>query len=333
MTTKKPLVVFVVGPTATGKSQVALQAARAWGGTIVNADSVQVYRSVDIGTAKPSPSDFASAKHVLFSFVEEGRTYTAGEYRRDALFEIVEANPSCPVFFVVGGSGFYIRALEKGMYEAPEVRPETRARVDADEQKQGLPKLFEELRMRDPKTAENISANDRYRIRRALEINREIQGEQPDSKQGTWSDLRESFAASNQESPFQAVKLGITRDRNELRHIVRERTQNMLKLGLIEEVKELMGRGLQNWAPMQSVGYRETQAYLAGAINKDVLLESIVTSTMQLAKRQMTWFRGDESVRWWSLDGWTARSDRPLIDARPELWTYLQSVIEDSEKS
>lgn len=324
MVVERPLVVFVVGPTASGKSDFAVEAALRFGGEILNTDSVQIFASVDIGTAKPSEAERKGVPHHLLGVVPEGEPCTAGDFRRRALEVITHgAARGQMLFFAVGGSGFYIQALEKGMYPVPEVpdfihetmlRDGERLAEDPGHRE----RLHAELASRDPESAREISPNDTYRLLRALEINRTLQAEIQGSASGTmsnardrtWSGIRRRFEEAGGEArPFDVLKIGLERERTVLRTSVESRVRRMLDRGLIEEVRALRARGLGAWAPMASVGYKETQDHLDGQLSRAALEDAIVTHTMQLAKRQMTWFRRDSGVTWFRADeGW----ERPL---------------------
>jgi tRNA dimethylallyltransferase len=305
---KKPLVIFVVGPTATGKSAFAVEAAQEFDGEIINTDSVQVYQSVDIGTAKPTPSDFKRVPHHLYSYVPEGETSTVGEFRREAL-AIIEQGPQrgTEKFFAVGGSGFYVQALEKGMYPVPKIPDAVRESIANEHAKSGLGALYQELHKRDPEYAKDISENDTYRIMRSLEIARHLQGQSSKpTNDNTWSGIRRKFEAEIEKTrSFDVLKIGILQPRAKIRKNVELRTAEMLKNGFIEEVKLLRDKGLSKWAPMLSVGYKEVQQFLDGELAKKDLAEKIVTSTMQLVKRQTTWFRRDKDIQWFDAnEGW-----------------------------
>lgn len=313
----KPLVIFIVGPTATGKSEFSVVAAERFGGEIINTDSVQVYQHVDIGTAKPTASQLARVSHHLFSFVAANETCTAGEFRRRALEKIEQRSATgVTTFFAVGGSGFYVQALEKGMFPAPDIPAAVRETVERDRLEKGLSALYAELVSRDPEYAREISANDSYRIKRALEINRYLQeqslgGEHADGPSGTtWSEIRRRFVTESAATrPFDVCKIGIIRPRPLIRKAVEKRTREMLRNGLLDEVRDLRARGLQDWAPLASVGYKQVQDYLDGLLPEAELEAAIVTSTMQLVKRQTTWFRRDPEIRWFDAEaGW----DNPL---------------------
>ena len=313
-----PLLFFVVGPTASGKSDLALaisEAEAAPGPEIINSDSVQFFEGVEIGAAKPPPQDLARVKHHLISNVPEGGEYTAGIFRLDAL-EIAKqgAKRQQNRWLVVGGSGFYVQALEKGMHDVPDVKPGIREQVENEsELPQGFEKLHAELLSRDPVAAAKIHPSDRYRILRALELLRSF----PENQ--TLSAIRERFAAAPTVKEFELAKIGVFQERPVLHKRIIERTQRMLKAGLIEEVEGLRARGLKDWAPLKSVGYREVQSYLDGELKREELEPLIVTSTFQLAKRQMTWFKRDPSIVWFdSSQDWQA----PLAHAREVFSRY-----------
>lgn len=295
---------LVVGPTACGKTDFAVDAAEARARLtgeplpeILNCDSVQFFEGVDIGAAKPTREQLARVPHHLVGHVPLGSAYTAGDFRRDALKVIEDrGTKGLTRFLPVGGSGFYVQALEKGMYEVPEVPESIKSELSRDLEAQGLPALHTELARRDPESAQKIQPQDRYRVLRALEILRSSPGG------GTLSEIRAQFEKSRGPSPFRVSKIGLFRPRDVLRRRIEERTRRMIQEGLIEEVESLRAKGLGAWSPMQSVGYKETQEFLDGKISRDELEPLIVTSTMQLAKRQMTWFKRDTSIHWFDTE-------------------------------
>jgi tRNA dimethylallyltransferase len=299
--------VFVVGPTACGKSDFAVEAseARARAGhrapEIINCDSIQFYEGLDIGAAKPSAELLKRAHHHLIGHIEKGKVQTAGDFRRAAL-AFLESS-SCEEFLVVGGSGFYVQALEKGMYDVPEIPEHIRSNVEKDLAEKGLAALHDELKKRDPEAARKIQPADRYRTLRSLEI---LRFESSGQNHGqTLSEIRARFEKTRAPAPFRVSKIGIFLPRDILRARVTLRTQNMLRNGLIEEVEFLRSKGLNDWPPLSSVGYKEVQDFLDGRLPRPELEQQIITSTMQLAKRQMTWFKRDPEIRWFdSQQGW-----------------------------
>lgn len=335
-----PHLIFVLGPTASGKSDFAVRVAeRARGprcasaGTIatgdinhdlngdginedhinhdhisheihaeiINCDSVQFFSGVDIGAAKPPSALMARVRHHLIGHLPVGSGYTAGDFRRDVLRVLDESRPrGVTRFLLVGGSGFYVQALEKGMFEVPSIAPGVRARL-VEQAAQGLlPELHAELRARDPEVAGKIQPADRYRILRALEILRSC----PDSSSLT--EIRARFAAQRPPAPFRVSKIGLFVKRSSLRERVTRRTHMMIREGLLGEVEKLReslrALGIERWAPLSSVGYKEAQALLDGVLSRNELESAIVRSTMQLAKRQMTWFKRDPEIRWFDIE-------------------------------
>jgi tRNA dimethylallyltransferase len=282
-------VLFVVGPTAVGKSRWALGEAQRTHGVIVNADSVQFYRGFDIGTAKPTVNERGRVPHFLFDVRDADHPMTAADFRSQAMSLIQEHVRKGPVY-VVGGSGFYFQALEKGIHEAPPLTPETRLRLTEERDRHGLQYLHDRLMELDPKVARKISANDSYRLQRNLGLIYQT-GK-------TVTAIREEFRKKSEPFPFPLLKKGFVMDRRELRVRVEGRVRRMLESGWIEEVEDLLAKGYGSTKPMQSIGYKEVCSYLRGDLDLDQLTEAIVTSTMQLAKRQMTWFRRDPDIQW-----------------------------------
>lgn len=286
--------IFVVGPTASGKTRFAIDSAIMHKGEIVNCDSVQVFQSVNIGTAKPTRSELNSVKHHLIDQIKKGQSCTAGDYRRLALEVIEDAKKrDLENLYFVGGSGFYFQALEKGMFEAGKVSEELHLKVrEEGATPEGLQELFLELKQADPETALKIGANDSYRILRAVELLRAY-GEAP-------SQLKARFKPQLLEGPI--IKIGLYVDRDRLRTRVVERTRQMFMSGLIEEVESLLKEGFRNWSPLSSVGYKEVVAYLEGELTLQNAEALIVQNTMQLAKRQMTWFKRDKDIKWFDSE-------------------------------
>lgn len=299
-------VIFVVGPTGTGKSAFSLMAAKSLGGHILNADSLQFYQGLDIGTAKPTQEERNQVPHHLFDVVPTGTVVTAGDYRQMALKVLGDlAKQGTSHAFVVGGSGFYLQALEKGMYDFGKVSTDIHESVQA-EAKANLPVLFEELAGVDPDYAIKIGPQDAYRISRAVELIRMF-GRSP-------SQLRAAFQPT--EFPFPLIKFGLTVPRALLMSRLQSRTQMMLKQGLIQETRGALQAAGPDWPPLQSIGYREVQLHLAGKLSTEELESEIIKNTMRLAKRQMTWFRRDTEIAWYETQ---QGFDRPLQELQGRL--------------
>jgi tRNA dimethylallyltransferase len=292
-------VVFVVGTTASGKSNLALELAKKLSGGIVNCDSVQLYESVNIGSAKPTPKEQQEVPHFLFDVVKEGEDIAAGEYVRQCEKKLKELAKQFPVVFVVGGTGFYFQALEKGMYEVGGADEAVRKQVEEElSSEAGARRLYEELQIKDPKAAEKIFPNDHYRLGRAIEMMR-VHGK-------SVSEVRAEFEKSQRPFPYPLLKLGIRLSREQLEPRVRLRVRQMLAAGLVEEVQGLLQRNRADWAPLLSVGYKETVEKLAagplGEAELHDLEAEIVQSTLRLAKKQRTWFGRDKDIHWLEPD-------------------------------
>jgi tRNA dimethylallyltransferase len=284
-------VIFVLGPTASGKSRWAREIALKKQACILNCDSVQAYKYTDIGSAKPNLEERRELPHLLFDFVEPPGELTAGQFREMAREEIEKHLPYAPIV-AVGGSGFYIRALQSKMYGLKDVNAEAVAKIFAAEQEGGLEGLYGLMLEMDPRLKEKIAAPDAYRIKRALGL-MWTYGK-------TLTEIREENRQSQspEDWPYRTLKLGIQVSREELRRRVEARLSEMLKQGFLQETETLLKKGLENWTPMKSVGYKELVSHLKGEISLEEARQRILGSTMQLAKRQMTWFRKDPEIQW-----------------------------------
>lgn len=281
---------FIVGPTASGKSNLALELAENLNCPIVNCDSLQFFKTLRIGTAYPSDDDFKRAEHLLFGIADAGAFFSAGEFIRE--FQNLRLKPErqSQSFLITGGSGFYIKALETGMEDVQALTPEMKHKISflselTDEEK------VNKLKEVDPDALIQIHPNDHYRIHRALEIY---------FSEGLKTSELKSSSESKQNRSH--TKLGLFLEKSELFKRVQKRVQTMLDAGLLDEVQFHLNLGLQDWKPLQSVGYKEAQMFLAGHITKPELKEQIINNTMYLAKRQMTWFRADPKVSWFHAE-------------------------------
>lgn len=279
--------VFVVGPTASGKSAWALRAAEKYRGSVVNIDSIQLYQDLLIGSAAPTAEDKKRAPHFLYSYVVAPQELTAADYLRD-FYQLIESAPRFPLF-IVGGTGFYIRALEKGMYDIIPVPAEFRQGIEAElAAENGAETLHRELLQKDPES--KIHLNDHFRLVRAIEIIR-YTGKIP-------THLKQGATANKNELPFPSIKLGFDFEKAHYEKQVAARTRKMIGDGIIEETRNFYDAGMAEWAPLQSVGYKETIEYLTTGKSVNWLFENINQSTMQLIKKQKTWFRRDKAILW-----------------------------------
>lgn len=286
-----PPAVMLMGPTASGKSALALELARRFDCEIVSVDSAQIYRHMDIGTAKPSAEERAQVAHHLIDLVDPHESYSAARFRDDALIAMREIVERGRIPLLVGGTMLYFKALTEGLNDLPQADPTIRLVIDTMAEEKGWPGLHEELRRVDPQAASRIKPNDAQRIQRALEIFY-VTGK---SMSALLSKPKYVYL------PYRICSLAVTaQDRSWLHARIEERFEIMLELGLISELRKLRRTyALEPDMPsMRCVGYRQVWRYLDGEYALGTLREKAVVATRQLAKRQMTWLRATEGVRW-----------------------------------
>jgi tRNA dimethylallyltransferase len=281
--------VALVGPTAAGKSALALRLARERSGEIVSCDSLQVYRGLDIGSAKATAAERAAVPHHLLDVVEPDQPFSAAEYSRRARQALDEVRGRGRLPVVVGGTGLYLRALLEGLFEGPSGDPALRGRLAAIAARGGGARLHRLLARADPEAAARIEPRDQVRVVRALEVFR-LTGRRLSEHHRRRGAGLEGFAVG---------LFGIAPDRAALREAVEQRTAAMLQRGLVDEVRALLARGLApELRPLQAIGYRQALQVLRGEATVEQAQRDIVRRTMQYAKRQMTWFRHQADVRW-----------------------------------
>jgi tRNA dimethylallyltransferase len=285
----KPKLVIILGPTAIGKSELALELALNIGGEIVNADSQQVYRFLDIGTGKPSPADRRRIPHHLIDFVNPDEEFNAAQFRRMALAIIEQIQGRGKNVMVCGGTGLYLKALTQGLFEGPGQDASLRAGLERQISEQGLRALYQRLVTIDGSVTSTIHPNDRQRIIRALEV-----FETTGLPLSAWQ-KQHAF----QDEPFRLLKIGLLRERAELYDRINRRSEQMVQAGLLEEVRQLAARGYGlDLKPLRSVGYRQMGEVLCGDKDLDQALAEMKQETRHLAKRQLTWFRRDGEIQW-----------------------------------
>ena len=285
MTERKIKLLVIAGPTGSGKSELAVRLAEQVGGEIVNADSMQIYRGMDIGTAKPSAEERARVPHHLLDIVSPDLNFTASDFRREAAAAIADIDRRGKRTILVGGTGLYIRALLEGLVDSPTGDPELR-RQFAD-----LPgeELLRRLSLVDPETATRLHPNDRVRIIRALEVF--AQTGRPISA------FRSEHAFSG--TYYDALKMAIKVERPELYRRIELRVERMMQEGLVDEVGSLLALGYtREMKAMRSIGYKEIAAYLAGETTLNEAVDLIKRDTRRYAKRQMTWFGKENDIYW-----------------------------------
>lgn len=289
---RRPLVVLL-GPTASGKSRVAVQVAKHFGTDVLTADSRQVYRNMDLGTDKPTMEERQGVLHRLIDLADPDETFNSGWYRRAALAEIARLYTGRRIPLVVGGTGLYIRALVRGLCAAPQSDPLLRSELRKTGRERGSGHLYEQLAQVDPDTAARLHPNDEAKVMRALEVHR-LSG-QP------MSALHRLHAL--QEAPFSPLLIGLHRPTEVLYRRIEERIDWQLAHGMVEETQSLLDRGYErHLGAMKGLGYRQIAAYLAGEYGYDEMVRRFKRDTRHFAKRQMTWFRKEPGIVWVSVD-------------------------------
>jgi len=286
---KKPKVIVICGPTGIGKTAVGIELARTFDGEIISADSMQIYRHMDIGTAKPTPEELAQIVHHMIDIVDPDEDYDAVRFSKQARDRIAEIVNRGLIPFIVGGTGLYIKAVLYGLFQSEPLDPKIRNRLKQELKQGGSSFLYERLERMDPETAGRLHPNDSYRIIRALE---------------TIESSGKSISKHHQyhgfdEDQFNALKIGLRIDREKLYERIDQRVDLMIQAGLVEEVKKLLAMGYTaELKSMQSIGYRHVVGFLEGSLPWDECLRSLKRDTRRFAKRQFTWFGADQAISW-----------------------------------
>ena len=282
-------VVVISGPTAVGKTGLAINLAREFNAEIVNSDSLQVYRYMDIGTAKPTPEEQALARHHLLDLVDPDQDFDAAMYLDLARPLIRKLNNEGKHVIAAGGTGLYLRSLVKGLFKGPGGDPEIRKYLKQEAREQGWPALHERLRRVDPETAARLHHNDRVRIERALEVF-ELTGR-------TISSYQAEHALAD--APYDVMFFCLNLPREELYQRIELRAREMMSQGLVEEVQGLLQRGYSpDLKPLKAIGYKETVAYIMGRADLEETTLEIMKQTRRFAKRQLTWHRSQPETIW-----------------------------------
>ena len=280
---------FIVGPTGTGKSALALEVAERLGAEIVNADSRLFYRGMDIGTAKPSIAERRRVPHHLIDLLAPDEPTDVAGFRARARGAIADIVARGRPVIVAGGSGLYLRVLRRGIFDGPPASPELRAELAALAAEHGAPHLHAQLRAADPEAAARISVNDRYRMVRALEVFR-LTGTPITAHQ-----RRHGFDSAE----YDTLTVGLDLPRDRLYAALDRRFDAMVAAGLVQEVRALLAAGYGIDTPaLRAIGYRQIAAYLRGAMTLETAIALAKRDTRRLAKRQLTWFRGDPEIAW-----------------------------------
>ena len=291
---KLPSAIFIMGPTAAGKTDLAVRLAKEYPVEIISVDSALVYRGMNIGTAKPLPKVMRKYPHHLIDILEPTETYSVGNFRQDALALMLDITSRGKVPLLVGGTMLYFKALQYGLADLPSADPVIRARLSAEASDKGLIHLHNRLAEVDPISAKRIHQNDPQRIQRALEVY-ELSG----------SSLTELTEAPETLLPFQITKIILSPfDRKVLHQRIEERFRMMMANGLLEEVTSLY-HSYENHSELTSlraVGYRQVLQYLSGDYDLETCIKKAIIATRQMAKRQLTWLRSQNDSAWFDSD-------------------------------
>ena len=288
---KKPRLIVILGPTAVGKTAASIALARESGGEIVSADSMQVYRLLDIGTAKPTLEEQSLVKHHVIDVVNPDEQFNAATFIKLAERTIGRLNETGKPIFVVGGTGLYIKALLGGLFEGPDADEDLRKLYRQELKQFGNTYLYEKLKEKDEQAAAQIDRNDIPRIIRALEV-LELCGISIVDKQK---------AHHFGDNLYDFVKIGLMVERTELYKRIDQRTEKMIDVGLVDEVEKLLAMGYHgNLKPMQALGYKHIARLIKGSLNLADAIRMIKRDTRHFAKRQMTWFGRDGEIAWFA---------------------------------
>jgi tRNA dimethylallyltransferase len=303
--------VVLVGPTGVGKTDSAIWLAKRINAEIVSADSMLVYRGMDVGTAKPTPKQRAEIPHHLIDVVEPSESFSAAKYRELAAAAIEDIRRREKVALVCGGTGLYVRALVDGLFDGPEADWELRSELMAEADEEGPEAMHARLKQIDPQAAAQISPKDLRRVIRALEVYQRTHR--------PISDLQVQWKEKRPAPPM----FGLTMNRRALYRRIDERVEEMFERGLVEETERLLERGLRcNRTAMQAIGYKEVVGFLDGHYALDEAKRLLKRNTRRYAKRQLTWFRKDDKIKWYSFDDYdsTEHLYEALLESLRERW-------------
>lgn len=281
-------ILAIVGPTASGKTALSLLLAESLGGEIVSADSRQIYKHLDIGTAKPSKADQSRILHHFIDVLEPTVEYSAGQYGLDARKVMAEIQHRRSATILVGGSGLYLKAVIDGIGNVPAAKQEIRSELEDEHKRLGLGHLVEELGKVDGQTLEAMKQMNARRVIRALEVFR-----------SSGIPLSKLHAEQAKNLSLNVFQVAVRRSRPDLHDRIRKRVDEMLQEGLIDETRRLLAQGYPRALnSLNTVGYKEVCDYLEGKMTQDEMVEAIKRNTRRFAKRQMTWFRADKRIHW-----------------------------------
>ncbi|MBF4693617.1 tRNA (adenosine(37)-N6)-dimethylallyltransferase MiaA [Fusibacter ferrireducens] len=291
-------ILVIVGPTAVGKTDISIDVAKALDTEIISCDSVQIYKRLDIGSAKPTIDEMQGVKHHLIDFVEPDQNYSVSEYRQDAQAVISKLHAQGKIPVITGGTGLYVNALLYEMHFGENASDETyRQSLESKAELEGNNAVHDLLKQVDLQASEKIHPNNIRRVIRALEINKV-----------TGKNVGDFTLDPVRTKAYEVVLIGLTRERSKLYDRINRRVDLMLEAGLIEEVEKLKKSGLDDsFQSMQGIGYKEVLAYLNGLYDLDAMISLLKQNSRRYAKRQMTWFKRYEEIQWIDLETFSSK--------------------------
>ncbi len=283
-------ILTIIGPTAVGKTNICIKIARKISGEIISADSRQIYKYLNIGTAKPTPEQKQMATFHLIDFVDPNKNYSCGQFTRDAEAKVEEIMGQNKVPIICGGTGLYIKALFHPLHALPESKREIKKKFQNSLKKFGVDYLYKKLLLIDPELAKRITPKDKQRIIRGLEV-----------YEMTGTPLSLLLKTKRKKAKYVPCYIGLNLPRRELYQSINERFTAMIKQGLVNEVKKLLRKGFDPTASaMRTIGYKEIIEYLQGYISLEETIEKAKRRTRNFAKRQLTWFNKIPSLQWYN---------------------------------
>jgi len=308
-----PQILAIIGPTAVGKTSIGIQVAMELNGEIVSADARQIYRGMDVGTAKPTKEELGTVPHHMIDITDPGEYFSAGIYGEQGREVVSEILSRGKLPIITGGSGLYFRSLIDGLFEGESWSEELRDKIAAEIESDGVEAAYKRLLTIDEDYAQTISSNDKLRISRALEV-----------YEKTGKTLSESFAQQNLEGVLNTFIIGLRMDRKLLIGRIEERVDEMFESGLLDEVKKLLDAGNGDWMQkVPTIGYSEVIDFLDGKFDEEQMIRDIKTNSRRYSKRQMTWFRNDDRINWIDMD--------LVEDAEGEIITMWNRASQDSD--
>ncbi len=285
-------VIVILGPTASGKTALGIEIAERLQTEIISADSRQLYRKLNIGTAKPTHEELARVKHHFIDYLDINEEYNVSRFETEALTVVDSLHALGKIPVVVGGSGLYIKAIVDGIFNEVETDPEYREYLIELREKKGNEYLYEMLRLKDPVAAAELLPQNWKRVIRALEVNKL-----------TGKSIKDFHRDYKREDDLRFFQFGLNWEREKLYSRIEKRVDQMIESGLVEEVKSVLNEGFnKKMNALNTVGYKEIFDFLDGKISLDRAIELIKRNTRRYAKRQLTWFRRDERIKWLNVD-------------------------------